>query len=462
MILRDYQTKAVADVAAGWARHRAQCLVAPTGAGKTVLAQACMAGYAHVLFIAHRRELIRQAATRFKAAMIAPGAPYEPSAPVQVASIQTLLARELRPQADLVILDEAHHYRASDWGPVLDAYPQARILGLTATPQRSDGRPLGDLFTALVQAGAYSSLIRDGYLVPCRVFQPAEGMGQGELALHPLKAYQQYAAGTRCFAFASRVQACEELCAEFLAAGIPSAVVEAGTCIRDRDDALLRFSRGELRVLWNVQALTEGVDIPSAETVLLARKVGHQGLYTQIAGRILRTSPGKTFGTFIDLTGSTLQHGLPDADRIYSLDGVGMRPSAALKLTVCGQCGHTYESYRGACPECGFVRPRPEWPGLTFYNQALREVYRGADTEPGHKAAELARLRMVAGERGYGLGWAFREYAKLFGDKPAATMDDKRSEHARLLAVAGQRGYKLGWVAHQYRDTFGVWPRGVS
>ena len=469
MELRPYQQTAVNSVMESFGQHRAVCLVAPTGSGKTVMAEAIVnrftaaggAAGGKVLFIAHRRELIKQAASRFVApGVIMPGEPYSPGASIQVASVQTLLARDMRPAADLVVWDEAHHIAADQWGAVLDCYPAAKCLGLTATPQRSDGRPLGDTFSSLVIAEQYSKLIADGHLVPAKCFQPSEMIGDG-LACDPLKAWRDLAGGTRTFAFASRVAQCEEFCATFNAAGIPSAVVEANTPTEERDNALRRFADGSLTVLWNVQALTEGVDIPAAETVLLARKVGHEGLFLQIAGRVLRPFPGKANARFIDLTGATLIHGRPDEDRIYTLDGAGIKRTSATPLRVCPQCGVTIEAFYTTCPECNYVWPPPKAPVLRIYSQELKEVFAGAETPEDAKAKEYRRLRNLAKAKGWSLYFVQKEYRKLFGVMPIitdATPQEKFDELRKLKEMAAQNGYKSGFASVRFKMLFGQWP----
>jgi DNA repair protein RadD len=186
--LRPYQREVMerfdAEVAAG---RRRVLLVAPTGSGKTVIAGAIMAGTAsaggRVLFLAHRRELIQHASQKLYAVgidhgVIQAGFPTRPGESVQVASISTLHARAIRtrtmdlPAADLVIVDEAHHTPARTYRRLLAAYPEAVILGLTATPCRGDGRGLGNAFDTLIECPPVAELISAGYLVPTRVYAP--------------------------------------------------------------------------------------------------------------------------------------------------------------------------------------------------------------------------------------------------------------------------------------------------
>ena len=465
---RPYQQRAIDAVRHRWEHGaRCVCLVIPTGGGKTFTAARLCNG-SRVLWIAHRRELIDQAAEALRAefdprdvGIIAPGHDRHPAARVQVATVQTLLARGDRPAADLVVLDECHHHVAADWARVHEAYPEARAIGLTATPERSDGKPLGDVFEALVVGATYSELIADGYLVPCRVYQPPDALGSRELAQDPLAAYQRYTPGAQAFVFSGSVKLAYEQAERFTAAGIPSAVVEAKSKRADRAKALSDFSAGRVQCLHNVYALTEGVDVPSASAIVLARGCDHVGMYLQIAGRILRPYPGKEEATLVDLTGASLQHGLPTVDRSYSLDGDGISGPSVQPLRNCLKCGACYPSRPGPCPECGYEPPVRTPPPPRIYSLELRAVFAGDATPADAKRREYERLRSVARERGWALYWVCKEYRKLFGALPIiddATDEERVHELSRLIALVRERGYKPGFAAVRYRELFGSWP----
>ena len=467
--LRPYQARALDAVAQQHqSGHRSVCLVLPTGSGKTFV------GARHVaerrcLWVAHRRELVSQAAVALRRELgygavgaIAPGLERVPEAAVQVASIQTLLAREgVRPPADVLVLDEAHHYLADQFRTILASYPEARVLGLTATPERGDGKPLGDVFGSLVVGAHYSELLADGHLVPCRVYQPPAAMGSRELAQDPLAAYRRYVDGQRAFVFVSSVQIAREQAKAFCEAGVPAGVISYETAASDRVLTLRRFADGDLRALVNVYALTEGVDVPAASACILARGCDHAGMYLQIAGRILRPAPGKAEATLVDLTGASLRHGLPTLDRAYSLEGEGIRQAAGAALRNCLRCGACYPSQPGPCPECGYLEPVRTPPPPKIYSLELREVFAGQDTPSDAKAREYMRLRAIQQERGFKLYWVQREYKKLFGEAPVitdASREERDEELARLVAFAASRGYKQGFAAVRYREMFGAWP----
>jgi superfamily II DNA or RNA helicase len=187
--LRPYQHDVIARIEAEVdGGRRRVLLVAPTGSGKTVVAAALVAKAVsrqqRILFLAHRRELIQQTSAKLHAVgvdhgIIQAGFPARPGEEVQIASISTLHARALRtnkmelPAADLVVVDEAHHCRARTYRRLIEAYPSAIILGMTATPCRGDGRGLGNVVESIVECPPVADLIAGGYLVPTRVYAPS-------------------------------------------------------------------------------------------------------------------------------------------------------------------------------------------------------------------------------------------------------------------------------------------------
>lgn len=470
--LRDYQRRACRRVREEWqAGNRAVCLVAPTGSGKTTIFTALVAPEPSAIVVVHRRELVTQAAERLRGeglhvGLIVAGHAPDPTAPVQVGTIQTLLARDVRPPAALVVLDECHHYAAADWSTFLDAYgsPETRIVGVTATPQRSDGTPLGDIFSALVEAASYSELIQAGHLVDCHVDRnPADEAVNG-WSRDPLTAYLALAPAEQgpCFAFFDRVARAEEWAEKFSAAGIRAAVVSEKTPRADRVWALESFARGDVRVLCNVATLTEGVDVPAASVCILASPCSHPSIYLQKCGRVLRPSPGKTHAVLLDLVSASWVHRIPTADRVYSLTGKAIQAAEkTVALTVCLECGHTHLSAQRQCPRCGFIRTTPPPPTIRIWNVQLRRVYAGAATPEPAKSDEFSRLRAVAQAKGFTIGFAIREYSKLFSAPPpldSVTDDEWRAEYDALRRLGAARGFKPGFAAARFKSLRGAWP----
>jgi DNA repair protein RadD len=433
--LRAYQADIVNDVAAAF-RDGARAVVMQlgTGGGKTATASALLARSVakgrRAVFLAHLDSLLEDTSTRLRASglhagFVQAGKPTDGAAPIQVASMQTLHARGERPPADLVIIDEAHRAMGASVRGILDAYPKAWLLGLTATPQRGDAKPLGDVFDRLVSGPSNAWLTREGYLVPCDVLAPAEYNENG-LVDGPVAAYARHAAGTRAIVFAANVAHAEQLAAEFNAAGFVARCVTGETSRDERRAVRDAVTSGEVRVLVGVGVFIEGFDLPAIETVILARAFSVTGSFLQSIGRGLRPCPEtrKTRCTVIDLRGSVHLHGLPDDDRVWSLTGKAVR--RADTITALRRCAECLAIFRPAarCPRCGAetvaaariprVLTRAEklanWSSVPADRRDARYVER-------LRLLATTRMRMPAHRAEE---WALRTFTKRFGRQPGS------------------------------------------
>lgn len=375
MKLRDYQRRFVDGLRAAYAAgHRAPLGVSPTGSGKTVIAaeiiRAARARNRRVLFLAHKIELINQSRDKLERAGIydvrvirAAQDSGTAADAVAVASVPTLAQKRWRdrmPAADLVIFDECHHVKAETWSSIAAHYADSHLLGLTATPQRSDGAALGDIFDSLVVGSTVRELTDLGHLVPCRVWAPEGPLETGQTALTPLEAYQQFAGGQRAVIFCATLPHAESIAAEMSSAGIPTAAVHGSLPAAERARRLESLASGEIRAVTSLHVLTEGWDLPAVAVCILARKPQHAGTFLQMVGRVLRPSPGKTHAMLVDLCGSVHLHGTPDMDREYSLDGKGIKSTDRDQLRQCPTCGAVFLAPATACPQCGAEMPRSE------------------------------------------------------------------------------------------------------
>ena len=484
--LRPYQSRACDEVEQAWrSGTRRVCLVLPTGGGKTrtavelvsrIPAELHPGRKPRALWLANRTELLDQAAGKLReagadVAVISPNHPPDPWAAVQVASLDTLVARQQRPAADLVVMDECQHAGAETYADVLQSYADTLHLGLTATPQRQDGKPLAGYYDHLVVGAQYSELLAIGALVPCRVRRAPEYLGS-DLAREPLLEWQAYGGNRLTFAFAPTVTHAENYAKAFNEAGIPSAVIHGKTSAFERRKTLAQFRCGKIRVLWNVYVLTEGVDVPEASCILLARGVSHAGPYLQICGRGLRPAPGKADCILLDMSGASWLHHLPTEDRIYSLDGraIGISGEA---LKNCPQCGAILPSAQPECPDCGYVFEKKERRLPKIWDMELQWAVAeagglenvGADA----KRREWERLMSLVETRPrWSVGFAKREFEKLFEEKPpdewvkAANAGVRMRELVKLVKVATEKGYKPGWIGFRYKNLFHRWPSSAE
>ena len=336
-------------------------------------------------------------------------------------------------------------------------------VGLTATPERGDGRPLGDICESLVVAASYSELLAEGHIVPARIFEPGECIKDG-LALDIVTAYQRYAGGTSAFVFVRSVQEAYDQAIRFRRFGWSAGVIEANTPAPERDELLAQFRARQLSALFSVNTMTEGVDVPEAQTCILARTVGHESTYLQMVGRVLRPSAGKVEAIVLDLVGAWREHGLPTEDREYSLEGEGgIRRKKATPVTQCLRCGAVSEAHVRVCPLCGWERPARELAEQRIYDQDLQEIAPHDSRIAPEAAPEVvyAELRQRQQGEGQSLEWVVSEYRRRFGRRPEltdVTRAEQRAEWERLRGIAMTAGRRRDWVEKKYRELFGELP----
>lgn len=385
---RPYQHKAREAVNRRWRRGaKAVCLVSPTGSGKTVMAVMLVRPKWRVLWVVHTRELVDQAAAQLRTVfgadsvgIVMPGREPNPAARIQVYSTATALVHQaIEGVFDLLIFDEAHHYAAPVWRGLTEIVEHERILGLTATPERRDGRPLGDVLDSLVEAVSQGDLLGGKWVVPSRILRPLKPLGH-DLAQHPADAVRRYCADVRSLVYVPRIDDARAVAAQLRAAGVPAYAIEAGTEKRERDRIINEFRQGKVRSIVNVRTMVEGVDVPEVEAVVLAQPFTFVGGYLQAVGRGRRASPGKKRCTIIDLTGATHQHGSPDEERVFSLKG---RPI-------------TRREGEGAGPSGGNDREAPEVHDADLFDAETGKVVRAAPLPPIKKSAyEKAALEYM-------------------------------------------------------------------
>lgn len=356
--------------------------VSPVGSGKTTCFADAVRKFSGVqrpvIVVAHRKELIDQASARLDGFNIPHGVIMAdhprrvPSALVQVASIQTLYNRP-KPAADFVVVDEAHRSKAATWSSVLDHYPKAFICGFTATPWRLDGKGLGDLFEDSILATTPRELVDLGFLSKVTGFgydrpdlaevktshgeynegQLAKVMSKTAIVGNIVQQWLERASDLSTVVFAVNVEHSQLLTAQFVAAGVRAEHLDGTMGKQQREAILARVASGETQVVCNVNVLTEGTDIPRLKCCVLARPTKSLALYIQSVGRIRRPWGGLTARVH-DHAGCLQMHGLPDADRDYSLTYTPKKRPGVDGLRTCKQCFAIYEPNLTECPACGY------------------------------------------------------------------------------------------------------------
>lgn len=451
MQLRPYQSDLKDRIDYVWARGGTPLGVLPTGAGKTVVfARILREHNGPAVVIAHRRELVGQislalARESLTHCIISPkdavrsivrqnteahGRPfYSPTAPVAVASVDSIkrVAEPWRKKVSLWVMDEAHHLLESNkWGRAISLFPNARGLGVTATPERADRKGLGKhadgVFTDIVVGPSMRDLIDAGFLSDYRIYAPPSTLdlskinvsrATGDFSVQSMQAvvskahitgdvvahYKRLAMGKLGVTFAVSVEEAEALAEAYRQAGVPAAAVSAKTPAAERTEAIQRFQNRELLQLVNVDIFGEGFDLPAIEVVSFARPTMSFPLYCQSFGRALRPMPGKTHAIIIDHVGNVEAHGLPDAPRTYTLDS---RESGSLGLTMhslktCTECARVFKRIKVSCPYCGHVpvpvgRSTPDQVDgdLVELDPEVLQVMRGAVDRVDMAAEEYA------------------------------------------------------------------------
>ena len=402
--LRDYQHDVIAafnrEIATG---NRRIILVAPTGSGKTLIASAIIkaatAAYRNVLVLAHRREIIQQTSEKLHAfgishGIIQAGVPPRPMEAVQIASVQTLWHRAMRtdkmdlPPAHLLVIDECHHCPAQTYQKIVDAYPDAALLGLTATPCRGDGRGLGGIFETIIECPQVAELIEQKYLVGTRVYAPvnpdltgvrvekgdyvesqlAERMDLPKLIGDIVTNWHKFGERRRTVAFAVNVAHSIHLRDEFIRTGVRAEHIDGGTPKPERDAALARLASGDIELVTNCMVLSEGWDLPEVGCCILARPTRKMGLFRQMIGRVLRPADGKPDAIIIDHSGAVFRHGFAEDPVEWVLDPDRRAESTAhvarcennssSRLLECSQCSAIRVAGE-PCQACGFLPQRP-------------------------------------------------------------------------------------------------------
>lgn len=471
--LRPYQQTGVEKIRGRFgAGDRAVLYVLSTGGGKTytfsyISASAAKLGN-RVLILVHRTELLTQSslslasigvqhgliAPRNKAKAVAAahfdtlGRSYvDQQAMVFVASVQTI-ARQLDKWAHLfrlIVIDEAHHATAGQWARTVEACSNARVLGVTATPVRTDGQGLGrhagGVFDSLVEGPSITELIKLGYLVRPKVFAPpaqfdlkgirktaggdynqkqlAERMDTPTITGDAVAHYQRYLKGKSAIAFCASIAHAEHTAEAMRAAGVRAAAVSGKTPDDERRRMIADLGAGRLDVMASCDIVSEGTDIPSVTGALLLRPTQSEGLFLQQVGRVLRPADGKEHAVILDHVGNCLTHGLPDEERHWTLDGRengerGPRDKEPeINVRQCPECYSVHEP-APQCPACGHVYT-PEERQIKQVDGELAEV-----TEAQREALKQKRRREVgaartqdefekiAAERGYSQGWVYK------------------------------------------------------
>ena len=420
-------------------------VVLPCGGGKTVvfayLASQTQKKGNNVWFLVHRRELLDQTKETFTRFNI----PIDNIFIGMVATVANRLDKYDPP--DLIVFDECQHCAAATWQRIIDHHPQAWLIGLTATPCRLDGKPLGAIFDKLVLGPTVQDLINLNYLSPYKYLAPsiadltdlkikgsdydreqaAGMMMQRAIYGDVIKHWREHANGYQTIIYCTTIKHSQAVADAFQAAGIRAQHFDGTTPAQERRQIVADFRDKRITVLCNVDLIGEGFDVPDCWCCVLLRPTMSTGLFIQQSGRALRPQAGKT-AIILDHVGNYVRHGLPATDRDWSLSDKlpqqkEYREDGQLTVRQCEMCYTVFETGPDKCPVCGYPVAKTQEEIKNIEEIKLKEIteqqakqqrqqYRYEESQ----ARSYQDLLIIAKSRGYNRGWAYHR-AKARGYK---------------------------------------------
>jgi DNA repair protein RadD len=458
MPLRPYQIDGLRRLRQSFAKgHKRVVFIAPGGSGKTVCAceviKRAISKGQKCLFVCDREELVSQcskALTRegVTHSFVKAGRNYEHNCNVYVSSVQTLARRpHSAPGTTLIIIDECDQGVGKQHLAVLDRFPEAKVIGLTATAIREQGKSLGDVYDDLVEIASPKQLIDMGWLIQPKVFAPAtpdltgiptiggdyKTDDLGELMRAPkllgdaVDQWKKYGQGKRCIAFACTIAQSLDTVKNLQEAGCKAIHLDGTTPKDFREQTLLDLANGDIDMVVNVGLFGRGTDIPSLERLFIWRPTKSLALHLQMCLRLSRLSPetGKTEAWIIDAAGNHHRHGCIQDDRTWSLVSETKKRNVAPEspIRTCPTCFLVCPAASKVCPGCGAEfetkKQKPIKVGdgdLVELTGSFPRVLR-ATTQ--HRTRDYACFAAIARMRGYKPKWADMRYqAKYHGFPP--------------------------------------------
>ncbi len=474
--LRQYQIDAIRQVRDEFSRGAlGVILTAPTGSGKTYIfsfiAESAGRRGKNILILVHRQELLSQCSDALTSlgvnhGIIAPGRTLTRDH-VQVASVQTLIRRlNTIPDPDLIICDECHHLsRGSSWGKIVDSFPRARLLGVTATPTRLDGKPLGrnqgGYFDALVIGPTPLELMKAGYLSELITYsfpsadtdgihktagdynaaELAECLEKSHLLDDAVTRYSAICPGVPAIVFCINLRETEKTAKRFRDAGYTAETIDGMLDDKTRRYRIHALETGKIQVLVSCQLVEEGTDIPSVIAGIDLQPTLSLRRYMQRIGRLLRPASNKTYAIQLDHAGNFRRHRYVQETRAWSLENQ-IKPIASNgeKNTCSGywQCMECYaimnKPRARICNQCGAER---------VYQDKNIRVISGNLVYIDPVIEENERIKAEISARNEKLRKNARIHAALSIAKKAGTK-------SAFMDAAVSLGYKPGWGVYRW------------
>lgn len=442
MQIRDYQKKLINGLRNSMASgHKNIMVQSPAGSGKSItmaeIAKRITQHEMNVLFVVHRRELVKQ----IKSTFVSWGVNMNFCEIYMVQTATRRLEKLIRPE--YIFVDEAHHSLAKTYKRIFDYFPAAHVIGFTATPIRMSGKGFKEVYDDLIIGPKISWLIKNHYLAPYTYYsvnlidqkqlkrsstgdytrQSMENAGKNIIYGDVINAYKKLANNSKAIIYSYSVQSCKQVAEEFNKNHISAQEVDGKTDKDTRKKAMQDFRTEKIKVLVNAELYGEGVDVPDCQTVIMLRPTQSLSLFIQQSMRCMRYKPSKK-AIIIDQVANYTRFGLPDFDRDWTLEDRAKHPqreggSDGPAIKTCPECfGVILASYH-ECPLCGHS-----------FEAEFRKLAED-------KRAELEKINLDAKE--------MRERKKK--EQELLLRDPSTFTSLKEFAIYGKaRGYKPGWA----------------
>lgn len=426
--LRNYQLDLINQVKQSYKDgYKAPCIVLPCGGGKSCItaeiAKRTTLKGNRVLYLIHREELCQQIRSTFRWWGVDMDL-------CRIGMVQTICRRvnKIHPPA-LIITDENHHSLARSYKKIYEAFPDARRVGVTATPVRLNGGGLGDVNDKLIIGVSTKWLIKHNYLAPYEYYAPSvvdltgihtrggeyvtdevmKKLNKSAIYGDVINYYRQLSDGKQAICYCASIEHSQNMAEQFNAAGIRAAHIDGETPKAERAEIIAQFRTGKIKILCNMSLLGEGFDVPDCNTSILLRPTKSLSLYIQQAMRCMRYQPNKK-AIIIDHVGNVFRFGLPDQDREWDLTPKKASTKKAKQEFTIRQCPKCFYTHLPSpvCPHCGYVYPVKERT-LDEIKTAHLEQVKGVvlDYTTPSDCQTFEELRAYGEQHGYKKGWSF-------------------------------------------------------
>lgn len=436
MQLRDYQESVIDNLRMSWRTgHKRPCIVLPCGGGKSVIAaeiaKRTTDNGGNVMFLVHRQELCEQISDTFAGYGV-------DMTRCSVNMVQTASRRSKSSDPPkLIITDENHHCVAGTYRKIYESYPESYCVGLTATPVRLNGGGLGGINDDLIIGPTVKQLIERKCLAPFDYYAPAvadltrirsragdysaesveEVLAKPTIYGDVIRYYDEISRG-QAICYCATIKHSTETAAAFRQTGISAEHIDGKTPASERSDIIQRFRSGGIKVLCNVDLISEGFDVPDCNTAILLRPTKSLTLFIQQSMRCMRYQPDKR-AIILDHVGNVFRHGLPNQDREWTLDPVKPKHSKqenTVHVRQCPECYYTHEN-SSVCPKCGYVYAAERKSAKEIKQAELKKINEERIERGKQKKLDdcwnLQDYQDYAAAHGHKPGWAWHRWIEL-------------------------------------------------